>query len=150
MDAFVGLHRCPENACMLSQRNSRCAGWGEDNSMTEYTGSDDRRSTGSNDRRKQKVDRRAGLDRRRGPGRRRGEVRRAAEEGELSDDLLEFVMVVDDYKRINDRPYPTISQISELVHYLGYRKVAERSEHINTAAGPADTGSEPDPQDDDD
>lgn len=116
--------------------------------MTDFTGKDDRRSGGSGDRRKQRVDRRAGLDRRRGPGRRRGEVRRAAEEGELSDDLLEFVMAVDDYKRINDRPYPTISEIFELVHYLGYRKVADRSEHINTAAGSVDSG--PDPESDDD
>lgn len=115
--------------------------------MTDYTGSDDRRTGESTDRRKQKVDRRAGLDRRRGPGRRRGEVRRAAEEGELSDDLLEFVMVVDEYKRINDRPYPTISEIFELVHYLGYRKVAERSEHINTAAGGPEAGPESDDDD---
>ena len=119
------------------------------NPMTDFTGKDDRRTGESTGRRKQRVDRRAGLDRRRGPGRRRGEVRRAAEEGELTDDLLEFVMVVDDYKRINDRPYPTISEIFELVHYLGYRKVAERSEHINTAAGSADTGSESDDDDDD-
>jgi hypothetical protein len=118
--------------------------------MTDFTGNDDRRTGESTDRRKQRVDRRAGLDRRRGPGRRRGEVRRAAEEGELTDELLEFVMVVDDYKRINDRPYPTISEIFELVHYLGYRKVADRSEHINTAAGSADTGAQSEAEDDDD
>ncbi len=117
--------------------------------MTDYTGNNDRRAEESNDRRRQNVDRRTGLDRRRGPGRRRGEVRRAAEEGELTDELLEFVMVVDEYKRINDRPYPTISEIFELVHYLGYRKVAERSEHINTAAGSADNspGAEDDSDD---
>lgn len=80
------------------------------------------------------MDRRSGLDRRRGPGRRRGEVRRAAEEGELSGDLLEFVMAVDEYKRVNDRPYPTISEIFELVQYLGYRKVEARSDHINIKA----------------
>jgi len=113
------------------------------NAMTQYTEGNDRRSGEKSDRRSKSVDRRAGLDRRRGPGRRRGEVRRAAEEGELSDDLLEFVMVVDDYKRINERPYPTISEIFELVHYLGYRKVANRAEHINTAAGvgPSNAGS---------
>lgn len=77
------------------------------------------------------MDRRSGLDRRRGPGRRRGEVRRAAEEGELSGALLEFVMAVDEYKRVNDRPYPTISEIFEIVQYLGYRKVGERADHIN-------------------
>lgn len=79
------------------------------------------------------ADRRSGLDRRRGPGRRRGETRRAAEEGELAGDLLEFVMAVDEYKRLNDRPYPTISEIFEIVQYLGYRKVAGRATHINKA-----------------
>ena len=77
------------------------------------------------------IDRRSGLDRRRGPGRRRGEVRKAAEEGEISGDLLEFVMAVDEYKRINERPYPTISEIFEIIHYLGYRKVTDKAEHIN-------------------
>jgi len=77
------------------------------------------------------MDRRSGLDRRRGPGRRRGEVRRAAEEGELSGPLLEFVMAVGEYKRVNDRPYPTISEIFEIVQYLGYRKVGDKANHIN-------------------
>ena len=70
------------------------------------------------------VDRRSGMDRRRGPGRRRGEVRKAAEEGEISGELLEFIMAIDQYKRINERPFPTWSEIFEIVQYLGYRKVA--------------------------
>jgi hypothetical protein len=81
------------------------------------------------------VDRRSGMDRRRGPGRRRGEVRRAAEEGEITGELLEFIMAIDEYKRINERPFPTWSEIFEIIHYLGYRKVAERASHINTASG---------------
>ncbi len=76
-------------------------------------------------------DRRVGLDRRRGPGRRRGEIRKEAEEGEMSGELLEFVMTVDEYKRINERPFPSWSEIFEIVHYLGYRRVADRAEHIN-------------------
>ncbi len=75
------------------------------------------------------------MDRRRGPGRRRGEVRRAAEEGEISGELLEFIMAIDDYKRINDRPFPSWSEIFEIIHYLGYRKVAPLAKHINTASG---------------
>jgi hypothetical protein len=81
------------------------------------------------------VDRRTGLDRRRGPGRRRGEVRKAAEEGELSGELLEFVLAVDEYKRINDRPFPSWSEVFEIIQFLGYRRVAPRAEHINTACG---------------
>jgi len=58
-------------------------------------------------------------------------VRRTAEEGEISGELLEFIMAIDEYKRINERPFPTHSEIFEIVKYLGYRKVAEVAEHIN-------------------
>ena len=44
-------------------------------------------------------------------------------------------MAVDEYKRINDRPFPSWSEIFEIVQYLGYRKVADRAGHINTASG---------------
>jgi len=79
------------------------------------------------------VDRRTGMDRRRGPGRRRGEIRRAAEEGEISGELLEFIMAIDEYKRINDRPFPSWSEVFEIIHYLGYRKVESKAQHINKA-----------------
>ncbi len=108
--------------------------------MSEFAGERDRRQSEKPDRRKSVqerrsgVDRRSGLDRRRGPGRRRGEVRKAAEEGELSGDLLEFVMAIDEYKRVNDRPYPTTSEIFEIIQYLGYRKVDPRADHINIKA----------------
>ena len=84
------------------------------------------------------VDRRSGMDRRRGPGRRRSELRRAAEEGEMSDELLAFVMAVDQYKRVNNKPFPTWSEVFELIKYLGYRKVADQAGHINevTQDGP--------------
>jgi len=75
------------------------------------------------------------MDRRRGPGRRRGEVRRAAEEGEITGELLEFIMAIDEYKRVNERPFPTWSEVFEIVQYLGYRKVVPRATHINTASG---------------
>lgn len=81
------------------------------------------------------MERRSGMDRRRGPGRRRGEVRRAAEEGEITGELLEFIMAIDEYKRINERPFPSWSEVFEIIQYLGYRKVAGRAEHINTASG---------------
>ena len=102
--------------------------------MSEDYAGPDRRET-SRERRGAVVDRRVGMDRRRGPGRRRGEVRKAAEEGEISGELLEFIMTIDEYKRINDRPFPSWSEVFEIIQYLGYRKVAERAEHINTASG---------------
>jgi len=71
------------------------------------------------------VDRRLGLDRRRGPGRRRSDSRRAAEEGEMTDEQFDFVMAIDKYKRVNDRPFPTWTEVLDVILALGYRKVAE-------------------------
>ncbi|HUT57243.1 MAG TPA: hypothetical protein VNA25_05150 [Phycisphaerae bacterium] len=71
------------------------------------------------------VQRRTGLDRRRGPGRRRSDDRRAAEEGEMTDEQFEFLMAVNEYKRVNKRPFPTWSEVLDVMKALGYRKVAE-------------------------
>ena len=71
------------------------------------------------------VDRRSGLERRRGPGRRRSDERRAAEEGEMTDEQFEFLMAVNEYKRVNRRPFPTWTEVLDLIQALGYRKVAE-------------------------
>lgn len=97
--------------------------------MSESQGDTERRT--STNRRRSQTDRRRGLDRRRGPGRRRGEIRRDAEEGEMTGELYEFVMAIDEYKRTNSRPFPSYSEIFELIKYLGYRKVAEQADHIN-------------------
>jgi hypothetical protein len=78
-----------------------------------------------NDRRQSVVDRRLGLDRRRGPGRRRSDDRKAAEEGQMSDEQFEFLMAIDEYKKKNARPFPTWTEVLEVIKALGYRKVAE-------------------------
>ena len=80
------------------------------------------------------AERRAGLDRRRGPGRRRADIRRSAEEGEITDDLLEFIMTIDEYKRVNNKPFPSWSEVFEVIKYLGYRKTAPKGEHIDRPA----------------
>ena len=77
------------------------------------------------ERRKSVIDRRLGLDRRRGPGHRRTPERRAAEEGEMNDEQFEFLMAIDQYKRANQRPFPTWTEVLEVMKALGYRKVAE-------------------------
>ena len=71
------------------------------------------------------VDRRSGLDRRRGPGRRRTEARRAAEEGEMTDEQFDFIKAIDEYKSINKRPFPTWTEVLDVIKALGYRKVTE-------------------------
>ena len=77
------------------------------------------------ERRKNVVERRLGLDRRRGPGRRLTPERKAAEEGEMDDEQFEFIMAIDRYKRENQRPFPTWTEVLEVIRALGYRKVAE-------------------------
>ncbi len=102
------------------------------------------------ERRQTVVDRRAGLDRRvldigaptglerrRGPGRRRNDDRRSAEEGEMTDEQFEFVMAVDTYKRLNKRPFPSWTEVLEIVKQLGYRKVAASSVNLPNNNGRA-------------
>ena len=83
----------------------------------------ERRSGG--DRRQSVVDRRLGLDRKRGPGRRRSDDRKSAEEGQMSDEQFEFLMAIDEYKKRNTRPFPTWTEVLEVIKALGYRKVTE-------------------------
>lgn len=74
------------------------------------------------------TERRSKLDRRRGPGRRRTDYRRDAEEGHMNEEQLAFLLAVDEYKRVNNRPFPTWTEVLDLLLYLGYRKVAEVGE----------------------
>jgi hypothetical protein len=90
---------------------------------TSGAGVEDRR--GFIERRKDVVDRRLGLDRRRGAGHRRTEERRVAEEGEMTDEQFEFLMAIDQYKRANQRPFPTWTEVLEIIKAMGYRKVAQ-------------------------
>jgi len=76
-------------------------------------------------RRSSVVDRRIGLDRRRGPGRRLTDERKSAEEGQMSEEQFTFLMAIDEYKRKNSRPFPTWTEVLEVIKALGYRKVAE-------------------------
>jgi hypothetical protein len=79
-----------------------------------------------NERRRSVVDRRCGFDRRRGPGVRLSEERKAAELGQMSDEQFQFLMAINEYKKKNDRPFPTWTEVLEVIKALGYRKVAEQ------------------------
>jgi len=76
-------------------------------------------------RQSESADRRAELDRRRGPGRRRSDTRRSAEEGEMSEEQFAFLMAINEYKSLNKRPFPTWTEVLDVIHAMGYRKVAE-------------------------
>ena len=64
--------------------------------------------------------------------RRRGERRRQIDpttcEREYDEEELDFMKAVESYKRDFGRPFPTWSEILEVLKAMGYRKVAEPSE----------------------
>ena len=41
----------------------------------------------------------------------------------MTDDQFEFIMAIDQYKRLNKRPFPTWTEVLEVIRVLGYRKV---------------------------
>ena len=43
---------------------------------------------------------------------------------EVTEEVLEFIRALDDYKREKNRPFPTWSEVLEVVRRLGYRKTA--------------------------
>lgn len=63
-----------------------------------------------------------GLERRRGPGRRRSDFAKSAEEGEMTREQFLFIQAIEAFKRVNERTYPTWSDVLEVVRLLGYRK----------------------------
>jgi len=82
----------------------------------------------SGDRRKRSipvaVERRQGTDRRQ-QGERRRQVDPTTCERDYTDEEILFMKAMDQYKRDNRRPFPTWSEVLEVLHALGYRKVAE-------------------------
>jgi hypothetical protein len=77
------------------------------------------------------VERRSGKDRRalreEEPGERRRQVDPTTCEKEYNEEELAFMKAMDLYKRNNRRPFPTWSEVLEVLRSLGYRKVEEPS-----------------------
>src|SRR6201996_1316029 len=88
-------------------------------------------TTGFADRRKRNIP--VATDRRRAENaaakRKSSERRRLIDpttcERDYSDDETEFMKAMDRYKRENRRPFPTWSEVLEVLRSLGYRRVAE-------------------------
>jgi len=80
------------------------------------------------DRRKRQIpvalERRSVRDRR-NPGERRRQIDPTTCERDYSDDEIQFMKAMDQYKRDNRRPFPTWSEVLEVLRALGYRKIAE-------------------------
>src|SRR5499427_10282093 len=70
------------------------------------------------------VERRSGKDRRQ-QGERRRQIDPTTCERDYSDEEIAFMKAMDQYKRANRRPFPTWSEVLEVLRALGYRKVAE-------------------------
>ena len=81
------------------------------------------------DRRKRSIP--VAIDRRNAAGTERRKVERRRQvdpttcERDYNDAEIEFMQAMDQYKRDNRRPFPTWSEVLEVLHSLGYRKVAE-------------------------
>jgi len=88
----------------------------------------DRRQQGGADRRKRAipvaVERRATKERRH-QGERRRQVDPTTCEKDYNDDEIIFMKAMDQYKRANRRPFPTWSEVLEVLRSLGYRRVEE-------------------------
>lgn len=73
-----------------------------------------------------------GTEERRVSPRRKVERRRQIDpttcERDYSDNEIEFMRAMDEYKRRAGRQFPTWSEVLEVIHALGYRKVAEPQE----------------------
>lgn len=95
--------------------------------VADRRGGDRRQAT---DRRKKDVpvpvDRRQGGDRR-NQGERRRQVDPTTCERDYSEEEIVFMKAMDQYKRANRRPFPTWSEVLEVLYSLGYRKTAEPS-----------------------
>jgi hypothetical protein len=70
------------------------------------------------------VERRSGTDRR-DQGERRRQIDPTTCERDYSDAEILFMKAMDQYKRDNRRPFPTWSEVLEVLYAMGYRKVAE-------------------------
>src|SRR5437016_5173256 len=70
------------------------------------------------------VERRSGKDRRL-QGERRRQIDPTTCERDYSDEEILFMKAMDQYKRDNRRPFPTWSEVLEVLRALGYRKVAD-------------------------
>ena len=83
--------------------------------------------TDGNERRKRQIP--VAIERRSGKDRRHGERRRQIDpttcERDYSEEEIAFMKAMDQYKRDNRRPFPTWSEVLEVLRALGYRKVAE-------------------------
>jgi hypothetical protein len=77
---------------------------------------------------KVEADRRVSKNRREGQYERRRQIDPTTCERDYTDAEIEFMTAIDKYRRENCRPFPTWSEVLEVLMACGYRKVAEPAE----------------------
>jgi hypothetical protein len=70
------------------------------------------------------IERRSGKERRQS-GERRRQIDPTTCERDYNEEEILFMKAMDQYKRDNRRPFPTWSEVLEVLRALGYRKIAE-------------------------
>ena len=110
--------------------------------ITDRRGGDRR---GRPDRRKRQIpvalERRTGEERR-NKGERRRQVDPTTCEKDYSDEEIVFMKAMDQYKRANRRPFPTWSEVLEVLRSLGYRKTEGATELPGLQMKPTKSESE--------
>lgn len=43
----------------------------------------------------------------------------------MTGEQFDFVLAIEEYKKVNARPFPTWTEVLDIIHALGYRKVAK-------------------------
>jgi hypothetical protein len=96
------------------------------------------------DRRKRDIP--VAVERRSGKDRRQGERRRQVDpttcEKDYSDEEIIFMKAMDQYKRANRRPFPTWSEVLEVLRSLGYRKTEDATDLPGIQLQPQTNGDE--------
>ena len=54
----------------------------------------------------------------------------------MNGEQFEFIMAIEAYKKANKRMYPTWTEILEVLHQLGYRKVQPREIQLDNVPEP--------------
>src|SRR6266480_844913 len=102
--------------------------------------------TRAQDRRKRNIPvaierRKANASEKRRTSERRRQIDPTTCERDYTNDEIEFMKAMDQYKRDNRRPFPTWSEVLEVLRALGYRKTAEPSQmSVAVGVGEAEPG----------
>ena len=92
-----------------------------------------------NDRRRRQIpvalERRSGKERRDEKGERRRQIDPTTCERDYTDLEIEFMTAIDKYRRENGRPFPTWSEVLEVLMSLGYEKRPKPAEALPMVTG---------------